>query len=114
MLAANARAYVAQDRLGALARGETLPDRACGAVLFADISGFTPFADLYRAEGETERALALLGLARSHPAWNSVSQRGLDEMLALWALDPGVVEAGMARGAKLDWEATLQALARHG
>jgi predicted ATPase/class 3 adenylate cyclase len=35
-------AYLPQDRLQALARGENLPDRATGAALFADISGFTP------------------------------------------------------------------------
>jgi class 3 adenylate cyclase/tetratricopeptide (TPR) repeat protein len=34
-------AYIPIDRRLAIARGETLPDRARGAVLFADISGFT-------------------------------------------------------------------------
>jgi class 3 adenylate cyclase len=38
-------AYVAQDRRSALARGESLPDRAPGAALFADISGFTPLTE---------------------------------------------------------------------
>src|SRR5438045_7768809 len=33
--------YLPQDRLVSLANGTTLPDRAFGAVLFADISGFT-------------------------------------------------------------------------
>jgi predicted ATPase/class 3 adenylate cyclase len=33
--------YLPRDRRHALARGQTLPDRARGAVLFADISGFT-------------------------------------------------------------------------
>jgi len=33
--------YLPQDRLRALARSESLPDRTCGAALFADISGFT-------------------------------------------------------------------------
>ncbi len=33
--------YLPQDRLRALSRGETLPDRTSGAALFADISGFT-------------------------------------------------------------------------
>ena len=35
--------YLPQDRLRALARGETLPDRTTGSALFADISGFTRF-----------------------------------------------------------------------
>jgi CheY-like chemotaxis protein/class 3 adenylate cyclase/predicted metal-dependent HD superfamily phosphohydrolase len=34
--------YLPMDRRHALLRGESLPDRAVGAALFADISGFTP------------------------------------------------------------------------
>ena len=37
--------YLPQDRLRALARGQDLPDRARGAALFADISGFTPLTE---------------------------------------------------------------------
>jgi len=37
--------YLPQDRLAALGRDETLPDRASGAALFADISGFTPLTE---------------------------------------------------------------------
>src|ERR1044071_7467268 len=37
--------YLPQDRLRALARGETLPDRTRGSALFADISGFTAFTE---------------------------------------------------------------------
>ncbi len=39
-------AYVPMDRRRALARGEDLPERTCGSVLFLDISGFTPLAGL--------------------------------------------------------------------
>lgn len=38
-------AYLPQDRLRALSRGETLPDRTTGSVLLADISGFTPLTE---------------------------------------------------------------------
>jgi adenylate cyclase len=38
-------AYIPQDRRWALARDESLPDRAVGAVLFADVSGFTPLTE---------------------------------------------------------------------
>src|SRR5690349_12947754 len=38
-------AYLPQDRLRSLARGEPLPNRTSGAALFADISGFTPLTD---------------------------------------------------------------------
>jgi class 3 adenylate cyclase len=37
--------YLPQDRLRALARGETLPDRTNGSALFADISGFTALTE---------------------------------------------------------------------
>lgn len=42
-------AYMAMDRYQALARGEILPDRANGAVLFADISGYTPLTQALMA-----------------------------------------------------------------
>ncbi len=38
-------AYLPEDRLRALERGKTLPDRTQGSALFADISGFTPLAE---------------------------------------------------------------------
>ena len=37
--------YLPQDRRHALARGEALPSHAQGAVLFADVSGFTPLTE---------------------------------------------------------------------
>ncbi|MEJ2557736.1 MAG: adenylate/guanylate cyclase domain-containing protein, partial [Anaerolineae bacterium] len=37
--------YIPMDRRQALARGVVLPDRVQGAVLFADISGFTPLTE---------------------------------------------------------------------
>ena len=68
------------------------------------------FAELAYAEGQTERALALCSLARKHPAWNSGNQRGMDIMFAEWALDPSVVEVGLAKGAELDWDETIEEL----
>jgi adenylate cyclase len=44
----NLATYLAQDRRRALAHSQTLPDRAHGSVLFADISGFTPFTEALR------------------------------------------------------------------
>jgi class 3 adenylate cyclase/tetratricopeptide (TPR) repeat protein len=38
--------YIPMDRRHALSRGESLPDRSMGAVLFADISGFTPITTI--------------------------------------------------------------------
>lgn len=37
--------FIPPDRRRALAQGETLSDRAIGAVLFADVSGFTPLTE---------------------------------------------------------------------
>lgn len=45
-------AYLPWDRACAIARGESLPDRAQGAALFVDISGFTPLTEaLTRVRG---------------------------------------------------------------
>jgi hypothetical protein len=164
--------YLPQDRLRALARGETLPDRTTGAArrfvvgdpaiqrldalagatiartdaehgerfavathatgavperaglreglvlalrlgaLPRVVSAVKNFAYLAHAEGQTGRALALLGLARRHPAWSSDLQRHTLATLARWALDPAVAEAGQAQGAGLDWDATIQELLR--
>jgi tetratricopeptide (TPR) repeat protein len=74
------------------------------------VGAVTNFATLAYAEGRTERALALYGLARIHPAWSSLLQSLLDRALAEWALDPSVAEAGMKKGEELDWEETIQEL----
>lgn len=72
--------------------------------------GIMTFSYLAYAEGQTEWALALLGLARQHPAWGYEHQHGMDTMLAAWALDPSVVEAGLTKGAGLDWDETIREL----
>ena len=38
--------YIPTDRRVALSRGQSLPDRTEGAVLFADVSGFTPLTEM--------------------------------------------------------------------
>ncbi len=43
-------AYIPMDRRQTMARGENLPDRATGAALFADISGFTPLTEALARE----------------------------------------------------------------
>ena len=68
------------------------------------------FAELAYAEGQTQRALALLGLARQHHAWSHEMQRNMDRTLAEWGLDSSVVEAGLAKGAALDWDETMKEL----
>lgn len=46
----NLLVYLPMDRRHALRRGERLPERAQGATLFADISGFTPLTEALVAE----------------------------------------------------------------
>lgn len=54
-------AFIPVDRRQALALGQALPDRASGATLFADISGFTPLAEeLTRAFGPERGAEELV------------------------------------------------------
>jgi class 3 adenylate cyclase/tetratricopeptide (TPR) repeat protein len=47
--------YIPADRRVALSRGQLLPDRANGAVLFADISGFTPLTEMLSKKLGPER-----------------------------------------------------------
>ena len=48
--------YIPQDRLRALARGETLREYTAGTALFADISGFTPLFELLTGRLGSQRA----------------------------------------------------------
>jgi adenylate cyclase len=68
------------------------------------------FGKLAYAEGQIEQALELFGLARSHPAWHAEGQSEMEMTLAVWDLDPSVVEVGMAKGARLDWDKTIDKL----
>ena len=55
--------YIPQDRRRALLHGYTLPDRATGAAMFADVTGFTPLAEsLAQALGPRRGAEELTGL----------------------------------------------------
>ena len=47
--------YIPIDRRIALSRGEALPDRTRGSVLFADISGFTPLTEMLERKLGPER-----------------------------------------------------------
>jgi predicted ATPase/class 3 adenylate cyclase len=68
------------------------------------------FARLEAARGNRSRALELLGLAEHHPAHSIDHQRLTEQMLQEWNLDDREVIAGMARGAALDWQASLRQL----
>jgi len=55
-------AYVPMDRRHAMERGDSIPDLARGAALFADISGFTPLTEaLSRALGPRRGVEELTG-----------------------------------------------------
>ncbi len=90
-----------REGLGLALRLGALP-WAVGAVMY--------FADLAHVEGQTERALMLYGLAQHHPAWSNDHQRGMNENLQAWGLDANVAQAALAKGAQLDWNATVQEL----
>jgi hypothetical protein len=53
-------AYMLTDRRHALISGVPLPDRANGAVLFADISGFTPLTAAFARELGPQRGTEVL------------------------------------------------------
>jgi hypothetical protein len=68
------------------------------------------YACVAAAEGDMDRALALYGLAQHHPAFSSDDRHAVEQDLALWGLDAAAAEAGMARGAELDFDATVAEL----
>jgi predicted ATPase/class 3 adenylate cyclase len=59
----NPQAYLPGDRRRALAEGRTIASRCDGAVLFADISGFTPLTEALAAELGTRRGAEELTVA---------------------------------------------------
>lgn len=68
------------------------------------------YARLEAALGNIPRALELLGLAEHHPAHSIDHQRLTEQMLNEWNLDEREVIDAMARGAALDWKASLMQL----
>ena len=91
-----------------LRQGLTLALRT-GSTIWV-VTAVQTFADLVYAEGQVDRALALLGLVSHHSAWSSMNQRQLKRTLAGWAMETAIVEASMARGAELDWDKTIEIL----
>ena len=68
------------------------------------------FADLLAVEGNPSRSLALLGMCKRHPAWSMNLQQGADKDIKGWNLDDAAIEAGLAQGAALDFDATVEAI----
>jgi hypothetical protein len=65
------------------------------------------FAEILVAEGNTSRALALLGLVRSHPSTYYEQHQEIDTVLAGLDLDAADLEAGLAAGASLDLDTVV-------
>ena len=102
--------YIPIDRRYALAAGETLPSRARGAVLFADIRGFTTVTELLASElGPNRGADELAGwLERLYDAiiapvicyMGSVISLSGDAMLCWFDDRPPVIPPGLQNGAR--------------
>jgi predicted ATPase/class 3 adenylate cyclase len=67
-----------------------------------------PFGQLLIAEGDLTRGLALFGLARAHPALEGQMRIEIDEELARLTLPPAEIEAGLAAGAALNFDAVIE------
>jgi class 3 adenylate cyclase/tetratricopeptide (TPR) repeat protein len=66
------------------------------------------FSEIAVAEGDLPRALMLLGLARAHPALEYHVRATIDGMIARLDLPTEEIEARLAAGAALDFEAVVQ------
>ena len=102
-------------RLGHLAAGRQLAQEALSLALQLEarpwvIQSLITFARLAYAQGELERALALWGFAQSQPAFMHEHQLDLTDTLRLWGIDTAVAQVGLAYGAQLEWQTTIQEL----
>jgi hypothetical protein len=74
------------------------------------LGGIVFFAWLAQAEGDTDRMLALVGLALNHPSKFNDLEQEVNARLPEFNLPEKTVKAGMAKGAKLDFDATVRQL----
>jgi tetratricopeptide (TPR) repeat protein len=65
------------------------------------------FGQILNLEGDKARALALYGLARSHPSLEHQISLEIEEELARFDLSADEIEAGLAAGAALDFSTVL-------
>ncbi len=72
------------------------------------IASVLVFGQVLAAEGDKERALALHGMARAHPAMEYQMRVESDEEIARLSLPAGAIEAGLAAGAALDFDAVVE------
>lgn len=66
------------------------------------------YADLLISENEVGRGLAVYGLALAHPALEVQDRMSIEEEITGLGLSPAEVEAGLAAGASLDFDAVVQ------
>lgn len=112
-------AYIPRDRRQALLRGENLPDRAVGAVLFVDISGFTPLTEALvqqfgprRGADELIRQLNLvydLMIAEVHRWGGSVVSFSGDAITCWFDRDEGLNALASARAIRQAIDQAMQA-----
>jgi tetratricopeptide (TPR) repeat protein len=78
------------------------------------VMGLMPFIEMAHAQGDDDRALALMGMAQQHPAFSQDNRRLVEQSLKEWALDGERVQAGLARGAAMDFDSTVRGLIEAG
>jgi hypothetical protein len=83
--------------------------RALGSVPWV-VGAVMIFADLLAVEGHPSRGLAMLGMCKRHPAWSMNHEEGADKDIKGWNLDNVAIEAGLALGATLDFDATVETI----
>jgi hypothetical protein len=67
-------------------------------------------ADRLATLGEVSRALGLIGLARIHPSAGTLLNQEAERVLARISLDEGAIQAGIAAGTNLDFDAAIDAI----
>ena len=83
--------------------------RALGAIRVVLFSLIVE-ADVRLTEGDTDGALALLGLVRTHPALERQDQDEIERILSRVTLDSATADAGLALGAGLDLDLVVDGM----
>lgn len=74
------------------------------------VQGVMAHGMLAAVQGNQGRALALWGLAQSHPACEDQHLRNMERFIAGLGIDEATVSAGLAQGAALDFDITVAEL----
>jgi hypothetical protein len=64
-----------------------------------------------RLMSQAARGLAIIGMRKRHPAWSLNFQQSADSSIKGWKLDDAAIDSGLAQGAAMDFDVTVEEIA---